>query len=74
MKKSKLNISTSDSATEDKEAKKTPGKDKTVDLIEEKIKKKKQHSVMYEKYLQRGGARNPGSKQIPTVRKFFHVQ
>ncbi|XP_020279206.1 replication factor C subunit 1 isoform X2 [Pseudomyrmex gracilis] len=69
LKKSKLNISTSDSATDDKEAKKTSGKNATVDLIEEKIKKKKNHSLMYEKYLQRGGARNPGSKQIPTGAK-----
>ncbi|EFN60580.1 Replication factor C subunit 1 [Camponotus floridanus] len=36
------------------------------DLFEERIEKKKQRAVMYEKYLQRGGARNPGSKEIPT--------
>lgn len=41
-------------------------KAKTVDLFEERVKKKKQCSAMYEKYLQRGGARNPGSKEIPT--------
>ncbi|CAL1677655.1 unnamed protein product [Lasius platythorax] len=41
-------------------------KAKTVDLFEERIEKKKQRSLMYEKYLQRGGARNPGSKEIPT--------
>lgn len=38
---------------------------KTVDLFEERIEKKKQRAAMYEKYLQRGGARNPGSKEIP---------
>ncbi|XP_072757331.1 replication factor C subunit 1 isoform X2 [Anoplolepis gracilipes] len=41
-------------------------KAKTVDLFEERIEKKKQRAIMYEKYLQRGGARNPGSKEIPT--------
>lgn len=47
---------------------------KTVDLFEERVEKKKQRAVMYEKYLQRGGARNPGSKEIPAVRKFvFHL-
>lgn len=40
-------------------------KTKTVDLFEERIEKKKQRAAMYEKYLQRGGARNPGSKEIP---------
>ncbi|KAH0946169.1 hypothetical protein HN011_006968 [Eciton burchellii] len=40
-------------------------KAKTVDLFEERIEKNKQRALMYEKYLQRGGARNPGSKEIP---------
>lgn len=76
-KKSNLNITTSDSsAAEDKNTNKPPTscKDKTVDLIEEKINKKKQHALMYEKYLQRGGARNPGSKPIPTVRECCRAQ
>jgi len=47
-------------------------KAKTVDLFEKRIEKKKQRAMMYEKYLQRGGARNPGSKEIPVVRKFIH--
>ncbi|XP_018342281.1 PREDICTED: replication factor C subunit 1 isoform X1 [Trachymyrmex septentrionalis] len=35
-------------------------------LFEERNEMKKQRTIMYEKYLQRGGARNPGSKEIPT--------
>ncbi|NP_001135428.1 germ line transcription factor 1 [Nasonia vitripennis] len=35
------------------------------DIIEEKIEKKKQHVMLYQNYLNRGGARNPGSKEIP---------
>lgn len=35
------------------------------DVIEEKIEKKKNASILYQKYLHRGGARNPGSKEIP---------
>ncbi|XP_018342297.1 PREDICTED: replication factor C subunit 1 isoform X3 [Trachymyrmex septentrionalis] len=36
-------------------------------LFEERNEMKKQRTIMYEKYLQRGGARNPGSKEIPTI-------
>lgn len=43
------------------------------DLFEERIEKKKQRAVMYEKYLQRGGARNPGSKEVPIVRRFTFI-
>lgn len=39
----------------------------TSDVYEEKIEKKKQNAAMYQQYLQRGGARNPGSKEIPVV-------
>ncbi|XP_018357397.1 PREDICTED: replication factor C subunit 1 isoform X2 [Trachymyrmex cornetzi] len=35
-------------------------------LFEERKEMKKQRATMYEKYLQRGGARNPGSKETPT--------
>lgn len=35
------------------------------DIIEEKIEQKKQRVVMYQSYLNRGGARNPGSKEVP---------
>ncbi|XP_026669374.1 replication factor C subunit 1 isoform X2 [Ceratina calcarata] len=38
---------------------------KKPDVYEEIIEKKKQHSVMYQQYLNRGGARNPGSKEVP---------
>ncbi|KAF3423622.1 hypothetical protein E2986_03148 [Frieseomelitta varia] len=51
---------------EHKETKKTsPKKIDTSDIYEEKIEKRKQHVAMYQQYLQRGGARNPGSKEIP---------
>lgn len=43
------------------------------DLFEERAEKKKQRAILYEKYLQRGGARNPGSKTIPTVRVYTFV-
>lgn len=46
---------------------------KTEDLFEERTEKKKQRAVMYEKYLQRGGARNPGSKEIPIVRNLICI-
>lgn len=48
-------------------------KAKTVDVFEERIEKKKQRALLYEKYLQRGGARNPGSKEIPNVRIYIYV-
>ncbi|XP_014216279.1 replication factor C subunit 1-like [Copidosoma floridanum] len=35
------------------------------EIIEEKIDKKKQHAALYQNYLNRGGARNPGSKEVP---------
>ncbi|XP_050464112.1 replication factor C subunit 1 isoform X1 [Cataglyphis hispanica] len=62
-----INISRS-AAKENEEIKKqSPDrkKAKMLDLFEERIEKKKQRAAMYEKYLQRGGARNPGSKEIP---------
>ncbi|XP_029165981.1 replication factor C subunit 1 isoform X2 [Nylanderia fulva] len=64
-----INISKPISAVKENEnlKKQSPGKRKTKtdNLFEERIEKKKQRSAMYEKYLQRGGARNPGSKEIP---------
>lgn len=66
------NISTSTSASEeDKDTGKSLSRKKVeMDVFEERIEKKKQRAILYEKYLQRGGARNPGSKEIPTVRNF----
>lgn len=66
------NTSTSTSASEeDKDTGKSPSRKKAkMDLFDERIEKKKQRAIMYEKYLQRGGARNPGSKEIPTVKNF----
>jgi len=67
---------TSESISTSKKHKKTekqsPDKKKAeTDLFEKRIEKNKQRALMYEKYLQRGGARNPGSKEIPVVRKFI---
>ena len=35
------------------------------DAYEERVEKRKHHAAVYMQYLQRGGARNPGSKEIP---------
>ncbi|KAG7200969.1 hypothetical protein KM043_003328 [Ampulex compressa] len=43
----------------------SPQKDAPLDIYEERIEKKKQSTALYQQYLQRGGARNPGSKPIP---------
>ncbi|KAH0537815.1 hypothetical protein KQX54_001241 [Cotesia glomerata] len=45
--------------------KKKKQKNDADDVYEENIAKKKQHAVAYQQYLHRGGARNPGSKEIP---------
>lgn len=68
------NVSTSTSASEeDKGTGKSLSRKKVeMDVFEERIEKKKQRAILYEKYLQRGGARNPGSKEIPTVRNFTY--
>lgn len=68
------NISMSTSASEeDKGTGKSLSRKKVeMDVFEERIEKKKQRAILYEKYLQRGGARNPGSKEIPTVRNFTY--
>ncbi|CAK9807284.1 Replication factor C subunit 1 [Anthophora plagiata] len=47
------------------EKKVSPQKAEALDIYEERIGKRKQNAAMYQQYLQRGGARNPGSKQIP---------
>lgn len=41
-------------------------KEEEPDFVQEKIEKKKQNAKAYQSYLNRGGARNPGSKEIPT--------
>lgn len=46
---------------------KRSNEDEEIDPHEAAIQKKKQHLAAYQQYLQRGGARNPGSKEIPTV-------
>lgn len=46
---------------------KAPKKAEAVDVYTERAEKRKQHSQMYQQYLHRGGARNPGSKEIPQV-------
>lgn len=73
-KSKKLNfnvIKTFTSISKDEDGERQPSnkkKTKDVDLFEEREEKKKRRAILYEKYLQRGGARNPGSKTIPTVR------
>ncbi|XP_012231846.1 replication factor C subunit 1 [Linepithema humile] len=62
-------VSTSNKDEDTKEQSQDKKKAKTVDLFEERIQKKKERVAMYEKYLQRGGARNPGSKEIPSGAK-----
>lgn len=43
------------------------------DEYEERIQMKKQNSILYQKYLQRGGARNPGSKEVPQVNNILEL-
>ncbi|XP_034941191.1 replication factor C subunit 1 [Chelonus insularis] len=50
---------------EKKKPKEKKEEEKEIDPYEENIVKKKQHAANYQKYLHRGGARNPGSKEIP---------
>lgn len=45
--------------------KKEKDSEDAADPYEENINKKKQHAAAYQQYLHRGGARNPGSKEIP---------
>ncbi|XP_015119781.1 replication factor C subunit 1 [Diachasma alloeum] len=50
---------------EKKIKKKAASEEEEVTFLEERAMKKKQSSVLYQAYLARGGARNPGSKPIP---------
>ncbi|XP_076625612.1 germ line transcription factor 1 [Colletes latitarsis] len=65
--KSKKRRSTSKMEVEYKELKRkvSPKKSEASDIYEERLEKKKQNVAMYQQYLQRGGARHPGSKEIP---------
>ncbi|KAJ8676241.1 hypothetical protein QAD02_012027 [Eretmocerus hayati] len=58
----KLEVNQKDKS--DKSDEESKGKDYN-DIIEENIEKKKQHRLLYQSYLNRGGARNPGSKEVP---------
>ncbi|XP_078032825.1 germ line transcription factor 1 isoform X2 [Augochlora pura] len=49
----------------DQSKRKSPKKEEGADEYEKRGEKRKQSSAMYQQYLQRGGARNPGSKEIP---------
>ncbi|XP_011874559.1 PREDICTED: replication factor C subunit 1 isoform X2 [Vollenhovia emeryi] len=61
------NLTSTSASEEDKGTGKSPSRKKAkTDLFDERIEKKKQRAILYEKYLQRGGAKNPGSKEIPT--------
>jgi replication factor C subunit 1 len=35
------------------------------EIIQKKVQQKKHNAILYQNYLNRGGARNPGSKEIP---------
>ncbi|XP_011631850.1 replication factor C subunit 1, partial [Pogonomyrmex barbatus] len=69
--KMKLKNNSASVSSKDKDVEKSLDKKKTEtkDIFEERIEKKKQRATMYGKYLQRGGARNPGSKEIPVGAK-----
>ncbi|KAL7306082.1 hypothetical protein TKK_0001537 [Trichogramma kaykai] len=56
----KLEVEKSSKITKDKKK-----NDEYNEIIEENIEKKKQHAALYQNYLHRGGARNPGSKDVP---------
>ncbi|XP_017758699.1 PREDICTED: replication factor C subunit 1 [Eufriesea mexicana] len=65
-KSSKTSLGISEMEVKHKGKKKmSPKKIEASDIYEEKVEKKKQRATMYQQYLQRGGARNPGSKEIP---------
>ncbi|KOC59072.1 Replication factor C subunit 1 [Habropoda laboriosa] len=65
-KSSKITPSISKMEVQYKEEKKvSPKKTEASDIYEERIGKRKQNAAMYQQYLQRGGARNPGSKTVP---------
>lgn len=51
----------------------SPKKTEIPDVYEERMKKKKEHAAMYQQYLHRGGARHPGSKEVPVVRNKFYI-
>ena len=61
--KAKYEIEVTKNDASEKEKKKPT--DDIPDFIQEKIEKKKGNAKLYQNYLNRGGARNPGSKEIP---------
>ena len=64
----KRKLSKKSSKLEIDENEKDPKKVKlneSTDMFEEIIEKKKQNAALYQQFLHRGGARNPGSKEIP---------
>lgn len=45
----------------------SPKKKKEEDPLQKVVEKKKYNAALYNQYLVRGGARNPGCKEIPEV-------
>lgn len=64
---------TSEIEIEPKRLKKENANSSMSDEYEERIQMKKQNSILYQKYLQRGGARNPGSKEVPQVNNIIKL-
>lgn len=62
---SKTGISKMEVEHKDPKTEVSPKKTEGLDIYEERIEKKKHSSAMYQQYLQRGGARHPGSKKVP---------
>ncbi|XP_076241246.1 germ line transcription factor 1 [Calliopsis andreniformis] len=63
--KSKTTVSNIEIEHEHLRKEASPKKTKISDVYEERAEKRKQHAAMYQQYLHRGGARHPGSKNIP---------
>ncbi|XP_012263506.2 replication factor C subunit 1 isoform X2 [Athalia rosae] len=51
---------------DEQKKRKRSNEDQESDPYEDMIQKKKRGQALYQQYLHRGGARNPGSKEIPT--------
>lgn len=64
---------TSEIVIEPKRSKKENANSSISDEYEERIQMKKQNSILYQKYLHRGGARNPGSKEVPQVNNILEL-
>ncbi|XP_053978468.1 replication factor C subunit 1 [Hylaeus volcanicus] len=61
----KVGISKIEIKHEEPKRKVSPKKTEVLDVYEERIERKKHNAARYQQYLQRGGARHPGSKKVP---------